>query len=82
VKVKEIETPKSKIVPTESVLFIGAPGFRFRSKKRLLDAAPYPVGHSGDAAKRRRERVLLQSVTLAFRTGGDAARRAGTRFSR
>ena len=33
--------------------------------------ASHPVGHSADAAKNRSGTVLLQSVTLAFRTGAD-----------
>jgi len=33
--------------------------------------ASHPVGHSADAAKNRSGTVLLQSVTLAFRAGGD-----------
>lgn len=31
--------------------------------------ASRPVGHSADAAKNRSRMALLQSVTLAFRTG-------------
>ncbi len=33
--------------------------------------ATHSVGHSEDAAKNRGGTVLLQSVTLTFRTGGD-----------
>jgi hypothetical protein len=32
----------------------------------------HPVDHSGEAAKNRSGTFVFQSVTLAFRTGGDA----------
>jgi len=32
--------------------------------------ASHPVGHNEDARKNQSGKVLLQSVTLAFRTGG------------
>jgi len=39
----------------------------------LPEVAPHPVGHRAEAAKSRSGTVLLQSVTLALRTGGDVA---------
>ena len=38
--------------------------------------ASHSVGHSAAAAEKRSGTVLLQSVTLASRTGGDVARGA------
>src|ERR1700688_435861 len=69
---KEIETPKSRTVPTNGVFFIRAPSLQIPDKN---DAAgrglTHPVGHSADAAKSRSGTVLLQSDTLALRTGGE-----------
>jgi hypothetical protein len=46
-----------------------APSLETLGKESLPNVASRPVGHSADARKSRRGTVLLQSVTLAVRTG-------------